>query len=154
MIAPHCVNASRLFHSRALLIPWDIPQLAVRGAAQPLGAPAGCLGKQKPLCALFCASHAHFYYLSLPAPGQQGLLYPQSLHSIAEYFSAKFPTAFGEVIHAVCTKERWSIWNFFLILGPYVFVIVCSGSLLEECFDSQGSLFCFRKNSMQNYFKR
>lgn len=36
MIASHCVNASSFFHSRALLIPSYIPQLAVRGAAQSL----------------------------------------------------------------------------------------------------------------------
>lgn len=117
-------------------------------------APAGCLQKPKPLCALFCASHVQFHYLSLHAPGHQGLPYTQSLHSIAGQPRTKFLTAFGEVIHAACTKERRSIWNFFLILGPYVFVIPCSRSLLEERFDSQGSWFCFRKNSKQNYFKR
>lgn len=50
--------------------------------------------------------------------------------------------------------KKDGLYGFFLILRPYVFVILCSGSLLEECFDSQGSLFCFRKNSKQNYFKR
>lgn len=75
MIAPHCKNASNIFHSRALLIPCYISQLAVRGSAQSLGAPAGCLGKPKLLCALFCAPCVQFRYLSLTAPGQQGLSY-------------------------------------------------------------------------------
>lgn len=43
--------------------------------------------------------------------------------------------------------KKDGLYGFFKILRPFVFVTLCSGSLLEERFDSQGNVFCFRKNS-------